>query len=105
MYNFTKGEITMNDLFNKIILTGILISLLIIAFKPDPVIESSPQDIKINEIKSNQVVQLSDNKISIVDTDVNSTLYGEILILEYDEDAETFNLVGSYNYREALFDE
>ena len=43
------------------------------------------------------VVQLSENRIAIVDNNFNSGTYGEVFVLEFIEDEKTFELIGRYN--------
>lgn len=90
----------MADQSTKKIMVGILICLIIIAFKPVPSFQSNfpdfPSSLDINNGET--VVQLSENRIAIVDTNGNSGMRGEIFVLEFNEDKKSFDLIGRYNY-------
>ncbi|WP_163537334.1 hypothetical protein [Gracilibacillus sp. YIM 98692] len=92
----------MNDKFTKIILAGILLSLLIIAFKPSPTPNSTRPIIQNDYTTGEKVVNLGENKIAVVYTDKNSSIRGKILVLEFIEDDNTFKLISTDNYRDAL---
>ena len=64
------------------VMVGILICLILIALKPTPSFEMPyyNHDSRVNE----SVVQLAENRIAIVDTNINSGMRGEIIVLEYD---------------------
>ena len=86
----------MTDKFKTILYLGILICLIIIALKPVPQFSfNAPQT---QSSSGESVVQLSENRIAIVDTNINSGMRGEVFVLEYDESKKTFNLIGRYNY-------
>ncbi len=92
----------MSDKYTRRIMVGILICLIIIAFKPVPSFQSNypdfPSSLDINNGET--VVQLSENKIAIVKTDVNSGMHGEIFVLEFNEGKGSFDLIGRYNYED-----
>ena len=74
--------------------------MIIIALKPVSSFQSdfesefpSPTDVSNGE----SVVQLSENRIAIVDNNFNSGTYGEVFVLEFIEDEKTFELIGRYN--------
>lgn len=78
------------------ILIGILICLIIIALKPVP---SSPSTYDtVPSFVSESVIQLAENRIAIVETETNSGLRGNIIVLEFNEDRKTFEPIGRYNY-------
>lgn len=80
------------------ILIGILICLIIIALKPVPSFNNNTPNIPSYEGQS--VVQLAENRIAIVETEPNSGLSGEIIVLEFNEDKKTFDPIGRYNYHD-----
>ncbi|TYR98613.1 hypothetical protein FZC84_14370 [Rossellomorea vietnamensis] len=87
----------MADKSSKIIMTGILICLIIIAFKPVPSFQSNmPASLDVSNGEA--VVQLGENRIAVVDTNLNSGMRGEVFALEFNEEEETFDLIGRYNY-------
>ncbi|WP_148040368.1 hypothetical protein [Brevibacillus fluminis] len=77
---------------------GIFICLLVIALKPTPSFNYQPASIPILSHEGESVVQLSENKIAIIDTNINSGMRGQILVFEFDAKGKTFNFVGQYNY-------
>jgi hypothetical protein len=86
----------LTDKFRTILYLGILICLINIALKPVPQFNyNAPQT---QSSSSESVVQLSENRIAIVDTNINSGMRGEVFVLEFDESKKTFNLIGRYNY-------
>ncbi|MCM3494356.1 hypothetical protein M4D52_13015 [Paenibacillus lactis] len=76
------------------IMIGILICLVIIALKPVP--QNNAPDLP--PYVSESVVQLAENRIAIVETETNSGLSGEVIVLEFNEDRKTFDPIGRYNY-------
>ncbi|WP_164669972.1 hypothetical protein [Virgibacillus doumboii] len=89
----------MSDKTSKIIMMGILICLAIIAFKPTPSFHSNfPSSLDVSAHNGETVVQLAENRIAIVDTNINSGMRGEMFVLEFNEDEKTFELIGRYNY-------
>jgi hypothetical protein len=96
----------MSDNTNKIILIGILISLIIIAFKPVPSFHSPdpvhfPSSFEV--YNGEKVVQIGENRIAIVDTDFISGMRGEIIVLEFNEEKSSFDVIGRYNYIDDFF--
>ena len=49
------------------------------------------------------VVQLSENRIAIVDNNFNSGTYGEVFVFEFIEDEKTVELIGRYNYADFFY--
>jgi hypothetical protein len=89
----------MSDKSNRKIMIGILICLVLIALKPTPSFHSNfPSSLDVNDYNGETVVQLAENRIAIVETDLNSGMRGEIFVLEFNENEETFDLIGRYNY-------
>ncbi|EKN63703.1 hypothetical protein P9E76_20195 [Schinkia azotoformans] len=90
----------MSDQATKRIMVGILICLIIIALKPVPSFQSNypdfPSSLDVNNGEA--VVQLSENRIAIVKSDINSGMHGEIFVLEFNEAKKSFDLIGRYNY-------
>lgn len=89
----------MSDKTTKIVMIGILICLIIIAFKPVPSFYSNfPTSLDV--LSGETVVQLAENRIAIVDTNINSGMRGEVFVLEFNEGEKTFDLIGRYNYND-----
>lgn len=91
-----EGEEGMKDLFTKVILTGILICLIVIATKSQEYQFNSPAP-EVWVENSNRFVQIAPNIIGIVDTGHNSGKE-HLVIFEYDEDANTFNILTALDY-------
>ena len=80
-------------------LAGILICLLIIAFKPQPntyVNAPGPSSPQLDV--GNYIVNISNNRIGVVDSRNISGMYGKILIFDYDEKNKTFKYQGFFDY-------
>lgn len=61
----------MKDRINSVILFGILVCLIIIAFKPAPSFNMSGQPV-VNQIDSgDSVIPLGDNRLAVIDTRSN----------------------------------
>ncbi|MED3662687.1 hypothetical protein NST62_06870 [Ureibacillus sp. FSL K6-8385] len=87
------------------ILIGILICLIIIALKPSPEFDGSstgqmelisPVDVSTGE----KIVELGNNRLAIIDTNLNSGNHGQVLVVEFKEDEKSFEVIGKYNYLE-----
>lgn len=87
----------MNDKFSRVILSGILICLIIIALKPNNIQVSSPNP-NINVSAGEEIIQLAPNRIAVVDNNINSGMRGTILIFDYNSNTKNFNYKGSMNY-------
>jgi hypothetical protein len=86
------------DRFNSVILLGILICLILIAFKPVPSLSVNGQPV-VNQIDpGTYVVSLGENKLAILDNRSNSGLFGTVLVFEYDNQRNTLSLKGKFNY-------
>lgn len=86
--------------FNDVLLAGILICLLIIAFRTAPQKPVQPASFpsSINLNSGETVVQLTTNRIAVIDNKSNSGMYGTVLVFDFDKTKKTFNFVGSFNY-------
>lgn len=89
-----------HDIFLKFILSGILMCLIIIAFKintndniqfPTPNVEVSNQ--------GGRVVQIAPNRIGVVDTGGHSG-WEQLVIFEYNPDTKKFEVVSSLTYED-----
>ena len=88
------------------IMKGILICLIIIALKPVPSFQSdfeSEFPLSMDVSNGESVVQLSENRMAIVDNNFNSGTYGEVFVLEFIEEEKTFQLIGRYNYADFFY--
>ncbi|MFI2859119.1 hypothetical protein ACH6EH_18640 [Paenibacillus sp. JSM ZJ436] len=80
------------------VLKGILLCLIVIAFKPYPSAPSHSSYTVQGHEGSEAVVQLAENRIAVVDTSLNSALRGEIMVFEFNVDLKIFEPIGRYNY-------
>jgi len=86
--------------FVKMILTGIFICLVVIAFKSFDVNVSSPNpNINVDaNIDGKEIIQLAPNRIAVVDNVRSSRMEGIILIFDYDSETKNFAYTASMNY-------
>ena len=82
----------MNDKFTKVILAGILICLIVIAFKPNKENVTVPTP-NVNIDNMQQFVQIAPNRIGIVDSGVHTGIRGQLIIFDFDADTKTFKYV------------
>lgn len=89
-----------NDIFYKFILSGILLCLIVIAFKvnanepiqtPTPNVSANNQD--------GRIVQISPNRVGVVDTG-NRSGWEQLVVFEYYSDTKMFEVVGSLTYED-----
>ncbi|MDP4086290.1 MAG: hypothetical protein Q8934_16980 [Bacillota bacterium] len=89
----------MNDKFSKLILTGILICLIIIAINLNNIQISTPNpNINVSAETGEEIIQLAPNRIAVVDNSTNSGMRGTILVYEYNNNKKTFEFIGNFNY-------
>ena len=93
----------MNDKFNKFVLVGILICLVIISNKPTNNQTFIPNQ-NFNTSQREQVIQLAPNRIAVIDNQSNSGMEGTILVFDYDANTKKFNYAGSMNYSDYFRD-
>jgi hypothetical protein len=82
----------MNDRYTKVILTGILICLIVIAFKPNKENATVPTP-NVNIDNMQQFVQIAPNRIGIVDNGTHTGYRGQLIIFDFDPDSKTFKYV------------
>lgn len=96
----------MMDRFTKIILVGILLCLIIIAGNSSSTstqyISSPSSSPNINVTTRDIIVQISPDRIGVVDQGNNSG-YRQLLIFDYDNQAKTFKYQGTLTYEEYLY--
>lgn len=86
----------MSDKFTKVMLTGILICLVVIAFKPDKENVTIPTpNVSIDNMQ--QFVQIAPNRIGIVDSGTHTGYSGQLIIFDFDSDSKTFKYVETLN--------
>lgn len=82
----------MTDKFTKVILAGILICLIIIAFKPNKENVTIPTP-NVNIDNMQKFVQIAPNRIGIVDSGVHTGNRGQLIIFDFDEDTKSFKYI------------
>jgi hypothetical protein len=90
----------MSDNFVKVILTGILICLGVIAFKPTENYIQSPAP-NVSADSKNRFIQIAPNTIGVVDTGHN-TGKEQLVVFEYDTIKKSFKVVSTLEYRDIL---
>ena len=89
----------MKENFKNVIYVGILIVLIVIAFRPVP--EATNVEVQ-NDVPSQTILLLDTNRIAIITTYKESGNYGDILVLEYHADRNEFSLEGRFNYSDYI---
>lgn len=80
--------------------------MVIIALKPTPSFQSDfPSSLYLSDYHGETVVQISENRIAIVDNNINLGMHGEVFLLEFDETNKSFKVLGRYNYINELFND
>lgn len=89
-----------NDIFYKVILSGILICLIIIAFKLSNTEATTGSEPYVNvESARDKVVHVAPNKIGIVDEGASSG-WKQLVIFEFNEDTEEFEVATTIPYED-----
>lgn len=92
----------MNEVYSKIILTGILIALVLIALKPSANFVSSPVAPPASvTVTGGDIIQIAPNIIGVKDSGSHSG-YSQLLIFEYDEQKKSFTFTATLNTEEYL---
>lgn len=86
----------MSDKFTKVILTGILICLIIIAVKPNRETISVPTP-NVNIDNMQQFVQVAPNRIGIVDSGIQTGYSGQLIIFDFDPESKNFKYIETLN--------
>lgn len=82
--------------FTKAILTGILIFLALIAFKLNNQ-NSTISTPNVNIDNTQQFLQITPNRIGIIDTSVGTGHRDQLLIFDFDPNSKTFKYIESLN--------
>lgn len=88
----------MNDNFLKVVLTGILICLAVIAFKPTEKYVQTPTP-NVSVDSKSRFVQIAPNTIGVMDTGHN-TGKEQLVIFEYDATNKSFKVVSTLEYED-----
>ena len=90
------------DMFTKVILSGILVCLVVIAFKLNANGNDNGQLPAPNVDITNQgerVVQIAPNRVGVVDTGFRSG-WEQLVVFEYNPDTKKFEVVSSLTYED-----
>ncbi|WP_436374747.1 hypothetical protein [Cytobacillus sp. BC1816] len=89
-----------NDTFIKVILSGILVCLIVIAFKmnTDEYIQVQTPNVDVNN-QGGKVVQIAPNRVGVVDTGFNSG-WEQLVVFEYNPNTKAFEVVSSLTYED-----
>lgn len=85
----------MGDKFTKVILLGILICLVVIAFKLSKQNTIIPTP-NVNIDNNQQFLQIAPNRIGIVDTGIHTGNKGDLIIFDFDPESKTFKYVETF---------
>ncbi|MFC5530172.1 hypothetical protein [Cohnella yongneupensis] len=94
----------MKDRITQIILLGILITLVVMAFKPEqqinyPVTSQPQPQISLN---AGEYLQIAPGLIGIQDDGTHSGYRGQLLLFQYQENEKEFKYIGTLNYEEYI---
>jgi hypothetical protein len=85
-------------LLNAFVIILLSVTLLVVITKEEPhvSVHTTPLDtVSVNG--SVEVVNLSENRIVILSEDVNSGNYGDLIVLEFDEETQSLKEVSNQN--------
>lgn len=87
----------LNDAFIKVILSGILVCLIVIAFKMDTneQIQIPPSNVDVFN-QGGKVVQIAPNRVGVIDTNG----WEQLVVFEYNPDTKKFEVAGSLTYED-----
>lgn len=89
-----------NDIFIKIVSSGILLCLIVIAFKLNTKENTQLPIPNVNvDNQGGNVVQIAPNRIGIIDTG-DSSGWEQLVIFEYNPDTKKFEVVSSLPYED-----
>jgi hypothetical protein len=89
-----------NDISTKVILSGILLCLIVIAFKlnNNEFIQLPAPNVEVNN-QGARVVQIAPNRVGVVDTGYGSG-WEQLVVFEYNPETKDFEVVSSLTYEE-----
>ena len=88
----------MTDKFIKAVLVGILICLIIIAFKSINVnVTSQAPNVNIENDNAQQFIQIAPNRIGIIDTGRHTGYKGQLIVFDFDSTTKTFSYIETLN--------
>jgi hypothetical protein len=89
-----------NDTFLKVILSGILVCLIIIAFKnnANEYIQTPAPNVDVNN-QGGRVVQIAPNRVGVIDNG-NGSGWEQLVVFEYNPNTKKFEVVSSLPYED-----
>jgi hypothetical protein len=89
-----------NDAFTKVILSGILLCLIVIAFKlnTNKNVQQPKPNVEVNN-QGGQAVQLAPNRVGVIDTGHGSG-WEQLVVFEYNPETKDFEVVSSLPYED-----
>ncbi|WP_409305635.1 hypothetical protein [Peribacillus sp. SCS-155] len=89
-----------NDTFIKVILSGILVCLIVIAFNMNTnnYIQTSTPNVDVNN-QGGRVVQIAPNRVGVVDTG-SASGWEQLVVFEYNPNTKKFEVVSSLTYED-----
>lgn len=89
-----------NDVFRKVILSGILICLIVIAFKlnTNENVQQPTPNVEVNN-QGGRVVQIAPNRVGVIDTGHGSG-WEQLVVFEYNPETKDFEIVSSLTYED-----
>ncbi|MCM3729717.1 hypothetical protein M3226_29555 [Neobacillus cucumis] len=91
-----------NDTFIKVILSGILVCLVVIAFKmnTNEYIQTPTPNVDVTN-QGGRVVQIAPNRVGVIDTG-NGSGWEQLVVFEYNPNTKKFEVVSSLTYEDIL---
>ncbi|GAA0363358.1 hypothetical protein GCM10008932_14740 [Alkalibacterium iburiense] len=74
----------------------ILLAVLFVLVNKEPVYVES-QSTEYNPGTTFEPVQIGEGIIAVIDTEISSSSYGELFVLEYDAETQSFNRINQYD--------
>ena len=91
-----------NDIFLKVILSGILVCLIVVAIKinTNKYAQTPAPNVHVSN-QGGRVVQIAPNRVGVVDTG-NGSGWEQLVVFEYNPDTKKFEVVTSLTYEDIL---
>ena len=58
----------------------------------------SVTSLNINSYNGEIIVQLAENRLAIIDTNINSGMHGEVFVIQFNDHEKIFDLIARYSY-------
>jgi hypothetical protein len=89
-----------NDLFIRVIVSGIFLCLIVIAFKLNTteIIPASVPNVEVSD-HGGRVVQIAPNRVGVVDVGIGSG-WEQLVVFEYNPETKKFEVVSTLPYED-----